>query len=112
MSQKVRIGFVGVGIMGQCAHLKNYVTVPECEVTAIAELRPQLRKAVARKYGVSRTYANAEEMLAKEKLDAIVASQPFDRHGAIIPPLYKADLYPHLVKHRATKAVSTLQRKP
>ncbi len=27
---KTRIGFVGVGGMGQCAHLKNYVTVPDC----------------------------------------------------------------------------------
>ena len=27
----VRIGFVGVGGMGQCAHLRNYVTVPDCE---------------------------------------------------------------------------------
>ena len=89
-SAKVRIGFVGVGGMGQCAHLKNYVTVPECEVVALAELRPKLREAVARKYGVPRTYANAEELLAKEKLDGIVASQMFDRHGQVVIPLYKA----------------------
>ena len=70
--KKVRIGFVGVGGMGQCAHLKNYVTVPECEVVAIAEVRPNLREAVAKKYGVARTYANADEMLAKEELDGLV----------------------------------------
>ncbi|MFH2068481.1 MAG: Gfo/Idh/MocA family oxidoreductase, partial [Candidatus Omnitrophota bacterium] len=90
--KKVRIGFVGVGYMGQCAHLKNYATVPECEVAAIAELRPKLREAVARKYGVPRTYAGAEEMLAKENLDGIVASQPFDRHGQVVAPLYKAGI--------------------
>jgi len=90
MTAKVKIGFVGVGGMGQCAHLKNYVTVPECEVVALAELRPQLREAVARKYGVARTYPSAEAMLANEKLDGIVASQPFDRHGSIITPLYQA----------------------
>ena len=92
MSQKIRIGFVGVGGMGQCAHLKNYVTVPECEVVALAELRPKLREAVARKYGVARTYASGAEMLAREKLDGIVASQGFDRHLAIIAPLYQARL--------------------
>ena len=90
MANKIRIGFVGVGGMGQCAHLRNYVTVPECEVVALAELRPNLREAVARKYGVVRTYASAADMLAKEKLDGIVASQPFDKHGSIIPPLYQA----------------------
>jgi predicted dehydrogenase len=58
-------------------------------VVAIAELRPQLREAVARKYAVPLAYASGEEMLAKEKLDGIVASQMFDRHGQIIVPLYK-----------------------
>lgn len=90
MSNKIKIGFVGVGNMGQCAHLRNYASLPECEVVALAELRPKLREQVARKYGVERTYASAAEMLASEKLDGIVASQPFDMHGSIIPPLYKA----------------------
>ena len=91
-AMSVKIGFVGVGSMGQCAHLRNYVTVPECEVVALAEPRPNLRGAVARKYGVARTYATGAEMIANEKLDGIVASQPFDRHGQIITPLYQSGL--------------------
>jgi predicted dehydrogenase len=86
----VRIGFAGVGGMGQCAHLKNYVTVPGCEVVALAELREELGAAVAARYGVPRTYTSAEEMLASEKLDGIVASQPFDRHGVLVPELFRA----------------------
>ena len=39
MATKVKIGFVGVGGMGQCAHLRNYVTVPECEVVASHVMR-------------------------------------------------------------------------
>ena len=38
MSKKVRIGFVGVGNMGQAAHLRNYVMVPNCEVVAISDV--------------------------------------------------------------------------
>ena len=87
---KIRIGFVGVGGMGQCAHLRNYVTVPDCEVVAIAEIREQLGKKVAERYGVPRVYKNHEEMLAKEKLDGIVASHMFTRHGVLIPELLKA----------------------
>ncbi|MDR3710655.1 MAG: Gfo/Idh/MocA family oxidoreductase [Capsulimonadaceae bacterium] len=92
MTGRVRIGFVGVGNMGQGAHLRNYVTVPECEVVAIAELRPGLREAVAHKYGIARTYPNADEMIAAEKLDGIVAIQPFDLHGVFLPRLYKAGI--------------------
>ena len=82
-----RIGFVGVGGMGQCAHLKNYVTVPDCEVVALAEIRPELGKKVAAKYGIPKVYADHAEMIKAEKLDGIVSSQPFTRHGTLISDL-------------------------
>ena len=91
-TEKVKIGFVGVGGMGQAAHLRHYVQVPECEVVALAEIRPELGKKVAQKWGVSNVYTDVEEMLAKEKLDALVASQPFTRHGTLIPALLKHGL--------------------
>lgn len=87
---KVKIGFVGVGGMGQCAHLKNYVTLSDCEVVAIAEVRQSLGQKVAARYGVAHVYPSHVEMLAAEKLDGIVASQPFSRHGVIVPELLKA----------------------
>lgn len=91
-TSKPKIGFVGVGGMGQAAHLRNYATLPECEVVALAELRPKLGQAVARRWNIPNVYTSADEMLEKEKLDGIVASQPFDRHGRIITPLYKSGL--------------------
>ncbi len=84
---KIRIGFVGVGGMGQCAHLRNYIATPECEVVAIAEIRPKLAKKVAERYGVPRVYDGFEAMLAKEELDGIVAIQPFGMHIDIVPKL-------------------------
>ncbi|MFH0795579.1 MAG: Gfo/Idh/MocA family oxidoreductase [Candidatus Omnitrophota bacterium] len=87
---KVRIGFVGVGSMGQCAHLKNYVTIPDCQVVAIAELRRDTAKKVAARYAIPRIYTDHREMLSREQLDGIVASQPFNRHGILIPALMKA----------------------
>ena len=89
-SRAVRIGFVGVGSMGQCAHLKNYVTVDGCQVVAIAEIRQSLGQKVAARYGVPKVYPSHKEMLASEDLDGIVASQPFDRHGVLVPELLKA----------------------
>jgi predicted dehydrogenase len=85
---KVRLGFVGVGGMGQCAHLRNYVTLPDCEVTALAELREELGRKVAARYGIPRVYRDHREMLAQEKLDGIVAIQPFTIHGRLLPELF------------------------
>ena len=84
---KVKIGFVGVGGMGQAAHLRHYAQVPECEVVAIAEVKREQAKKAAAKWNVPRVYASHQEMFANEKLDGIVASQPFTRHGTLIPEL-------------------------
>ena len=85
---KLRLAFVGLGGMGQCAHLRNYATIGECEVVAAAELRPKLAQQVANRYGIGRVYRDHESLLASEKdLDAIVAIQPFGVHGRLIPKL-------------------------
>ena len=86
---KVRIGFIGAGNMGQCAHLKNYAALDECEVVALAELRPDLAQRVAAKYGVPNIYKDHQALLEAEDLDALVASQPFTRHGVLLPELLR-----------------------
>jgi predicted dehydrogenase len=76
--------------MGQAAHLKNYVTVPGCQVVAICELREGLGRKVASRYGVPRVYKSHTEMLEAEELDGIVAAQPFRRHSVLVPELLQA----------------------
>jgi len=89
--KKIRLAFAGVGGMGQAAHLRNYATLrDDCEVVALAEQRPMLAQAVARKFNVPRVYSTIAEMVAKEKVDGIVASQPFTRHGIIVPEIAQA----------------------
>ena len=87
--QKTRIGFVGVGSMGQMAHLRNYGTIADCEVVAIAELREKTAQRVAQRYNIPHIYRDHREMLATEKLDGIVCTQPFTRHGVLLPELYQ-----------------------
>ena len=87
-----RIGFIGVGSMGQCAHLKNYMTIGNCEVVALAEVREGLGRKVAARYSIPHVYNTHAEMLANEQLDALVAAQPFTRHGVLIPELAKAGI--------------------
>lgn len=73
----IKIGFLGTGFMGQLAHLANYVNVPGCRVVAIAERRPALADAVARKYGVPTVYNDHAELLADPDVDAVICAQPF-----------------------------------
>jgi predicted dehydrogenase len=88
---RVRIGFIGAGNMGQCAHLKNYAALGDlCEVVAIAELVEPQGRAVAARYGIPNVYTSHTDLLTGEKLDGIVAAQPFDRHGILLPEILKA----------------------
>ncbi|HPO90927.1 MAG TPA: Gfo/Idh/MocA family oxidoreductase [Victivallales bacterium] len=88
---KLKIAFAGVGNMGQCAHLRNFATLKNlCEVSAISDPRIKTAKAVAARYNIPNVYQDALEMIEKEDIDAIVASQPFTRHGVLIPELLKA----------------------
>ena len=86
--EKARIGFVGVGSMGQMAHLRNYADLDECEVVAIAEMRAETAKLVARRYGVPKVYDDHRAMLEAEELDGVVASQQYAHHAALLPEIY------------------------
>lgn len=88
--KKIRLVFVGAGTMGQAAHLRNYAALrDDCEIVALSELRPRLAQAIAAKFAIPRVYHDAAEMLAREQPDAIIASQPFTRHGLLVQELAK-----------------------
>ena len=90
--KKIRLGFIGTGGMGQCAHIRNYATLPNCELVALAELRPELARAVAARYGVPQVYANDRDLLAHAEIDALVAIQQFTAHGKLLPAIVERGL--------------------
>ena len=59
-------------------------------MVALTEVREELRRKVAARYDIPNSYRSHEEMLEKETLDGIVASQPFTRHGTLVPELLQA----------------------
>lgn len=79
--------------MGQMAHLSNYTVLKDqCEIVALAEVRPQLARLVADRYGIPKIYSNHLELLNDAKVDAIVAPQQYRTHFAIIPDILKASI--------------------
>ncbi|HYF51870.1 MAG TPA: Gfo/Idh/MocA family oxidoreductase, partial [Planctomycetota bacterium] len=90
---RVRVGFIGVGGMGQMAHLSNYAALADkCQVVALAEARPGLGQLVATRYGVPHVFKDHKELLAKADVDCIVASQPYTRHSILVPDVLERKL--------------------
>ena len=64
-------------MVGQVAHLANYVDIPGCRVVALAELRPELGRLAAARFGVKKLYETHRELLADAEVEAVaVVTRP------------------------------------
>ena len=91
--EKVKIGFIGCGFMGQLAHLQNYVVSDLCEVVAVCDTKEKQAKLVAERYGIPKVYADYHELLADPEVEAVVASQSFSNHVNLVPDILRAKKY-------------------
>jgi len=75
---KLRVGIIGLGI-GR-SHIRGYQSHPNAEVVAIADLDETKLKTSGDEYKVPNRYRDAQEMLAKEKLDIVSVCTPNKFH--------------------------------
>jgi myo-inositol 2-dehydrogenase / D-chiro-inositol 1-dehydrogenase len=75
------LGLIGAGRMGR-THLRALAGSDRVKVTAVAEMSPSAREAVAAP-GTT-VHESAAEMLDHAKLDGVLIAAPTDQHGAII----------------------------
>lgn len=81
--RRLNVGMIGVGFIGQLAHLMNLVEITNCRVVAVADLRPRLRKQVAARYGIPRTFSNHSELLNDREVEAVVIVTPRQYTGPV-----------------------------
>lgn len=72
MPEKVKLGFLGCGFMGQCVHLPSFQKVKNAQVVAIGDLRTKLARAVADRWKIKKVYSSHLEMIEDDEIDAIV----------------------------------------
>lgn len=68
---KLKIGIIGVGSIAQ-SHIRGYLHNPDTELYAFCDINEERLKKNGEKYGVTRLYTDAEQMLRKlPQLDAV-----------------------------------------
>lgn len=87
--RKIRIGIIGVGIIGK-VHLDNYAKLEGAEVVAACDLNESELNLVAEKYNIPNTYTNFREMLNRDDLDAIDVCLHNNLHAEITIEALKA----------------------
>lgn len=81
MMSKVRIGVIGLGIMGE-QYVRIYNAHPLAEVVAICNRSPERLQAVGDKYGIVTRYAEVDDLLGDERVDAVCVATPDFAHFA------------------------------
>jgi predicted dehydrogenase len=93
MTDRIRFGLVGTGMMG-CEHLRNLKLLPDAQVVALADpVQSSLDEALATlgdQAGGVQTFDSVEAMLAGVKLDAVIVVSPNFTHRAVLAPLFDA----------------------
>ena len=87
---RLRLGYVGCGFMAQRVHLPNFAAIPECELVALAELRPELGRKVQRRYGIPRLYRTHEDLIADPAVEAVAVSAAYAVQGEIAADALRA----------------------
>ena len=79
MTDKVKIGVIGLGIMGE-QYTRIYAAHPLAEVTAICTRGLGRLDEIGDKYGVKNRYTNYEDLLADKSVDAVCVATPDFAH--------------------------------
>lgn len=79
MAGRLRFGIIGTGVIGPL-HAEAIASLPDAELVAVADVVPERARQLAETYGAT-PYSNAEEMLARERLDVVDICTPSGMHG-------------------------------
>jgi predicted dehydrogenase len=68
----LRVGLIGAGANTRLRHIPGLLALPDVEIVAVCNRRPESTLAVAREYGITRTYDRWQDLLDDPTLDAVV----------------------------------------
>src|SRR5579885_608616 len=68
----LRIGLIGAGANTRARHIPGLRALPDVEVVAVANRRPEATAAVAKEYGIPRIAERWQDIVADREIDAVV----------------------------------------
>ncbi|MDQ1317469.1 MAG: hypothetical protein QG588_1121 [Candidatus Poribacteria bacterium] len=111
----VKLGYIGCGFMAQKVHIPNFISIPECELIALAEVRPKLGKKVQDRYRIPLIYSDHHELAKNQDIEAVAVSADFSLQGEIAKDLLRAGKHvfmekPMAVSVEQAKAIVTASK--
>jgi predicted dehydrogenase len=104
----IGIGVVGYGYWGPNL-VRNFSDVPECQVIAVSDLRPERRAHVQSRYPAVQATDNFEDLLTDSRIDAVVIATPVESHFDLALRALKAGKHVLVEKPLATSSDQVLR---
>src|SRR5579862_1250782 len=70
MSQQIKIGVIGTGIIGK-EHLKTYAKIPDAKIVAVADVNEDEARKVAAEYKIPHVFSDFRKLLQAGEIDAV-----------------------------------------
>lgn len=92
MTRKIRVGVIGLGIMGE-QYTRIYKSHPCAEIAAIATRNPERLRRIGDKYEIAARYLDYNQMFSEGSLDAVCVATPDFAHYAPVKAALEAGLH-------------------
>lgn len=106
---RLKLGYVGCGHMAQKVHIPNIMLLEDAELVALAEVKPELGKAVQAHWQIPRLYSHHSELAADADVEAVAVSGHFAVQGEIAADLLRAGKDVFVEKPMAISAAQAYQ---
>lgn len=80
MSDKIRIGLIGVGSWANRIQIPQVLSHPQAELVALSARSEEKLRAAGERFGVSGLYTDYQQLLARDDLDAVCISSTHSMH--------------------------------
>ncbi|HZG57539.1 Gfo/Idh/MocA family oxidoreductase [Paenibacillus sp.] len=108
-SNKIRLGIIGAGNIGN-VHMQEFSKLGDlCEITAVTDAYLPLAEARAKEHGIAAVAASPEELIARTDVDAVVVCVPNQFHAPIAVQALEAGKHVLLEKPMAINAEAARQ---
>ncbi len=72
MSDSIRIGFVGAGNNTRAKHIPGLQKIAGVELLGVCNRREESTQKIASEFGIPKTYSNWKDLIADDRIDAVV----------------------------------------
>jgi protoporphyrinogen oxidase/predicted dehydrogenase len=100
---RIRVGVIGIGYWGPNL-ARNLAELPEYELVALCDVRPEALASVASRYPHARCVLSANEVLEDESIDAVVISTTVGTHYQLARAALEAGKHVFVEKPLATSS--------